>query len=39
MALFPKINVEKITADLNARFEQLIAKLDEILLELKKETK
>lgn len=39
MGLFPKINVEQIKADVNARFDQLLAKLDEILQELKKETK
>ena len=31
----PKINVEKITAQLDERFKQLIAKLDEILAELR----
>lgn len=33
------INVKEITAQVNARFEQLIAKLDEILQAIKEGTK
>lgn len=30
------INVKELTAELNAKFDQLLAKLDELLVELKR---
>ena len=36
MGLFPKIDVDGIRKELNAKFDQLITKLDEILIELKR---
>ena len=39
MGLFPKIDVPAITAQLQAKFDQLLAKLDEILVAIKEGTK
>jgi hypothetical protein len=39
MGLFPKINVEQIKAEINGKFDQLLAKLDEILQAVKAQNK